>query len=358
MAMAAEAPIRLRVEFTRYRHLGAHSGYGQFVRHLSKDRFDVVQHGASDSDADLPAFMTPLRPWLRGLIARGGMPWYKLSDLTAELRALPVCLAHRCDIVHFLDGEHSAQFLPRWCRRSPLPAPRTVATFHQPPDVLRRLINRDLLRWFDRIVLVSPSQRPFFAGHVPEERLRVILHGVDDGFFRPAQDGNDSGRIRCITAGHWLRDWEVFEGVAKAFAGAEAVTFDVVSGGKAELARLPNVTLHDGLGDQELAGLYRAADVLFLPLVDATANNSLLEGMSSGLAVVTSDLEATRAYLPNGAGMLVDNQVGAFVGALETLAGDAPMRRRLGRAARARSQELAWRRMVREYQDLYCELAA
>ena len=80
--------------------------------------------------------------------------------------------------------------------------------------------------------------------------------------------------------------------------------------------------------------------------------------MSSGLAVVTSDLEATRAYLPNGAGMLVDNQVGAFVGALETLAGDAPMRRRLGRAARARSQELAWRRMVREYQDLYCELAA
>lgn len=356
--MAAEAPIRLRVEFTRYRHLGAHSGYGQFVRHLPKDRFDVVQHGASDSDADLPTFMTPLRPWLRGLIARGGMPWYKLSDLTAEMHALPGCLANRCDIIHFLDGEHSAQFLPRWCRRSPLPTPRTVATFHQPPDVLRQLINRDLLRWFDCIVLVSPSQRPFFAEHVPEERLRVILHGVDDGFFRPGQEGNDSTRIRCVTAGHWLRDWEVFEGVAKALAEVETVRFDVVSGGKVELGRLANVTLHNGLDDQELARLYRSADVLFLPLVDATANNSLLEGMSSGLAVVTTDLEATRAYLPNGAGILVENRVDAFVGALKTLSSDAPMRRRLGSAARARSQELAWRRMVQEYQDLYRQLAA
>jgi glycosyltransferase involved in cell wall biosynthesis len=358
MAMAADRPIRLRVEFTRYRHLGAHSGYGQFLRHLPKDRFRVVQHGASDSDADLPAILTPLRPWLRSRIARGGMPWYKLSDLTAELRALPACLAGRHDIVHFLDGEHSAQFLPRWCRRAPLPTPRTVATFHQPPEVLGRLINPGLLRWLDRIVLVSPSQRAFFAAHVSEERLRVILHGVDDDFFHPGKKANEGGGIRCITAGHWLRDWEIFEGVAKALAEVEAVRFDVVSGGRPELARLPNVTLHNGLGDQELAGLYRSADVLFLPLVDATANNCFLEGLSSGLAAVTTDLEATRAYLPNGAGLLVENRVDAFVGALTDLAHDVPLRRRLAGAARARSRELAWRRLVRDYQDLYRELAA
>lgn len=356
--MAAEKPIRLRVEFTKYPHLGAHSGYGQFVRHLSTDRFDVMQHGASDSDADLPFYLVPFRPCLRRFIARGGMPWYKLSDLTAEMRAVPGCIANRYDIIHFLDGEHAARFLPRWCRQSPLPTPRTVATFHQPPDVAREVVNCDLLRWFDCIVLVSPSQRPFFAEHVPEERLRVILHGVDDGFFRPGQERNDGSRIRCVTAGHWLRDWQVFEGVASALAETETIQFDVVSGGRAELARLPNVTLHNGLDDQELAGLYRSADVLFLPLMDATANNTLLEGMSSGLAILTSDLEATRAYLPNGAGILVENQVGAFVRVLKDLSGDVALRRRLGQAARARAEQLAWPRVARDYQELYGELAA
>lgn len=354
--MANDIMIRLRVEFTKYRHFGTHSGYSQIVQHLSRDLFHVVHHGASDSDADLPLFLAPFRPWLRSMLAQRGMPWYKLSDLTAEMRALPICVTKGCDIIHFLDGEHSPQFLPRYCQRFPLPTPRTVATFHQPPEIARNLINCDLLRWFDRIVLVSPSQWPFFAEHVPEDRLRVILHGVDNEFFRPGQKRNDGSKFRCITAGHWLRDWAIFEDVARAFAESKTVEFNVVSGGRPELGSLPNVILHNDLDDWSLADLYRSADVLFLPLTNATANNTLLEGMASGLAVLTSDLEATRAYLPNGAGILVENRVSAFVHAINTLLSDVAMRRRLGRAARARSEELAWPRIVHEYQGLYRQL--
>ena len=350
---------RIRFEFTRYPHWGGRSGYTQLVHQLDQRRFRAIAHGASDSDADLARWLTPIRPWLGRFIQRGRMPWYKLSDLNAEMAALAGCLRGRFDIVHFLDGEHSAQFLPRLVRTWRLSRVRTVATFHQPPEIARHVVNPDLLRWLDHIVLVSPSQLPFFQPHVPRDRLHVLLHGVDAGFFHPAPRPNATDRIRCITAGHWLRDWHVFESVASALAGDDGIAFDVVTNRKVDFRHLPNVTIHSGIDDSALASLYRSADVLFLPLVQSTANNSLLEGIASGLAGAITDLEAVRAYLPDGEALLVaDNQVDAFVAALRRLRQDVELRHELGRRARARAEALAWPRLIRRYEEFYAGVAA
>jgi glycosyltransferase involved in cell wall biosynthesis len=348
---------RIRFEYTRFPHWGGHSGYTQLIHQLDRRRFCAIPHGASDSDADLARWLAPVRPWLGRFIRRGRMPWYKLSDLNAEMAALAGCLMGRFDIVHFLDGEHSAQFLPRLVRR--LPGVRTVATFHQPPDVARQVVNPDLLRWLDHILLVSPSQLPFFEPHVPKDRLHVLLHGVDAGFFHPAPSPNPTDRIRCITAGHWLRDWRVFESVARALAADERIAFDVVTDRKLDLGHLPNVTIHADIDDAALASLYRSVDVLFLPLVQSTANNTLLEGIASGLAGVITDLEAVRAYLPDGEALLVaENQVDAFVAALQRLRHDVALRHALGRRARARAEQLAWPRLIRNYEDFYAGVVA
>ena len=53
------------------------------------------------------------------------------------------------------------------------------------------------------------------------------------------------------------------------------------------------VRLCTGLDDEALRELNRSAAVLFLPLREAAAN-ALLEAMSSGLPVVTTDRPATR----------------------------------------------------------------
>jgi glycosyltransferase involved in cell wall biosynthesis len=350
---------RIRFEYTRYPHWGGRSGYIQLAHRLDERCFRAIPHGASDSDADLARWLTPLRPWLGRFIRRGRMPWYKLSDLNAELEAMAGCLMGRFDIVHFLDGEHSAQFLPRLVRTCRLPAVRTVATFHQPPEIARQVVNTDLLRWLDHIVLVSPSQLPFFEPHVPKDRLHVLLHGVDARFFHPAPRPNPTARIRCITAGHWLRDWRVFESVARSLAGVDGIAFDVVTDRKVDFRHLPNVTIHSGIDDATLANLYRSVDVLFLPLVQSTANNTLLEGIASGLAGVITDLEAVRAYLPDGEALLVaDNQVDGFVEALRRLQRDVDLRHELGRRARARAEALAWPRIIRSYENFYTGVAA
>jgi glycosyltransferase involved in cell wall biosynthesis len=345
---------RIRFEYTRYPHWRAHSGYTQLVRHLDPQRFRTLLHGASDSDADL-AWLRPLWPLVRALIRRGRMPWYKLSDLNGELLALASCLAGRTDIVHFLDGEHSPQFLPRLLTLMALSKIKTIVTFHQPPQNARELVNRDLLRWVDHIVLVSPSQLPFFRGYVPEDRLHVILHGINIEFFRPAELRKDNDHLRCVTVGHHLREWRVLRDVVGAMP---EVRFDVVTGAETGLNGFENVRILGGIDDEALAELYRAADALLLPLSDSTANNALLEGMASGLPVVATDLPAVRAYLPEGGVLVPNNSAEGFIAALQSLIRNIPLRHAMGRSARVRAEELAWPRIVREYEALYARAAA
>jgi len=274
------------------------------------------------------------------------------GHLSAELLVIASCLAGRTDIVHFLDGEQARLFLLHLVRLAHLSRVKTVVTFHSPPEILRERVNGDLLRRVDQVVLVSPTQLPFFLPHVPEDRIDVILHGVDIEFFSPSILRKEARDFRCVTVGHWLREWNVLRRVASALP---EVIFDVVPAGRqTDLGGLANVHLHRDIEDAALAEVYRSADVLLLPLIDATANNALLEGMASGLPVVVTDLPAVRAYLPDCGGLFVPhNSVDGFIAALQSLQRDTGLRHALGRNARARAEQLAWPRLVPEYEALY-----
>jgi glycosyltransferase involved in cell wall biosynthesis len=353
-----ERAVRVRFLHTRYPHLGSHSGYVQFVRELDKGRFHCSVHASSDSDIDVPSWLMPIRPLYKRLVTRSQMRWYKQSDLHAELIAFGAGMAGRLDVVHFLDGEHSGRYMPRFVKATGRSCPKTVATFHQPPELLKDLLHVESLRWLDQIILVSPTQLEFFRPHVAEEKLNVILHGVDTAFFepKPGMNSSQSARpTRCITVGHWLRDWKTFGDVAREMP---EVQFDVVSGRDTGAESLANVRVHRGLDDHALAVLYREADILFLPLLDSTANNALLEGLASGLAVVSTDLGATRAYVPDGTAILLENRPGDFVRAIRRLTADAALLQEMKRRARARAEELSWPRLARTYEAFYSTLAA
>ena len=351
MLQGVKRPIRVRFVHTRYPHLGSHSGYVHFVESLDKSRFHCSVRATADDDGDVRPRFTPL---YKRLVARSAMPWYKQSDLHAELTALGAGIAGRFDVIHFLDGEHSPRYLPRILKGAGRVGLRTIATFHQPPALLKDLLHVESLRWLDQIVLMSPSQLEFFRQYVPEEKLAVILHGVDIDFFAPKSVVKLSHSLRCITVGHWLRDWKMFGYVARQMP---EVRFDVVSSRDCGAENLANVHMHRGLDDVALAELYREADILFLPLLDSTANNALLEGMASGLAIVASDLVATRAYVPNGTALLLQNRPEEFVGAIRRLSTDTALLRQLKVSARTRAEELAWPQVARCYEALYSRLA-
>jgi glycosyltransferase involved in cell wall biosynthesis len=349
--------IRIRAQYTRYPHWGAVSGPYHFAHYLDPGRFTIRLYDASDSDADLPLPSAALRRWLRRRVQRRGMQWYKLSDLNAELRALKKCLTGRFDIVHFIDGEHTGQYLPEWRDRLGLKRLKLVATYHQPSAALGDLVIKDVVARYDRIILLSPAQQSFFREFMPAEKLVTILHGINTDFWIPNPAPIDAGVFRCVTAGHYLRDWQTLRGVAERLSSDRTIEFHIVTNRDTGLEGLANVVHHRDIDDDALRIVYQTGSVLLLPLHDATANNTLLEGIACGLPVVSTELPSVRAYVSDDQAILLGGgNVEGMVDAVLRLRKDAAMRAWMAANARARAEMLSWRRVAGAYEALYAGL--
>lgn len=349
--------MRVEVCRTFYPHWGARSGIHQFLRFIDRNRFLVRERCVSDSDGDFPLKSERVRKVLRDVVRSHGMEWYKLSDLTVEMRILRRCLGERVDLVHYLDGEHSAQFLPLVLKRLGIRRPRFLATYHQPSELLGSLVREDVIRRLDRITVVSPEQLGYFRQVGVSSKVQVILHGIDTGHFSPGMRSRSGDVFKCVTVGHYLRDFNAVRAVAQKLSQRPEIQFQVVSGRAQGLEDLANVMVYKNVDDETLVRLYREADVLFLPLLQSTANNSLLEGIACGLPVVSTRLPSVKAYVPGPEAVLIpENDPDLLADALVELFENPGRRAAMGDAARARALELDWHRIGLQYEALYAEL--
>jgi glycosyltransferase involved in cell wall biosynthesis len=343
---------RVHLIRTRWSHWGAHAGIIRFAEYVDSP-VRIYDHAATHGDDDLPGVVRGrARVWLKRRVERT-MPWYTLSDLWAEAVAGVRCGLGRADIVHYLDPEHGVQYLPRLVRRLPWRI-RVIATFHQPPSMLPSILREDVVRSLDHATVVSPDQLEYFAQFLPEDRISVILHGIDTTYFQPAPYVADGDRWTCLTVGHNLRDFDVLRGIAQYFRADESVHFDVVAPRETGVEDLSNVTVHRNLSDADLRAMYQRADVLLLPLRAATANNALLEAFACALPAVVTDLPGIRAYAPGEESILIaGSETEPFVGAICRIREDRSLRARMALAARRRAEELSWERVGPAYGRLY-----
>jgi glycosyltransferase involved in cell wall biosynthesis len=342
---------------TKYPHWGRYSGMNQFLRFLDRSRFAPIEHLVPETDVDFPIKSTAIRSWLRHRIQRNGMPWYGLNDLWGELTTFGAYWGiHRPAVIHYLDGEHSAQYLLRI--RNGGRRPRTVATYHQPADVLAKVIRPEVVRRLDRIAAVAEDQAEFLAGLASADRVVVTPHGIDTDFFRPTPTPR-AGRpeFRCLAVGHNYRDYGAIRETARRLRD-KPVEFHVVSPRPTGMETEPNARSYRNLTDDELVRLYQECDVLLLPLTKVTANNAVLEAMSCGLPVISTDLPAMRLYVDDRSAILVPSNAAAdLADAVEELRLDDAKRQGMGRAARDRALALDWRRIAPMYEEIYRALA-
>ena len=105
--------------------------------------------------------------------------------------------------------------------------------------------------------------------------------------------------------GQWLRDFETLE---RAFSIINKIRPDVEldcviprSARNSEplirLARHNNVRWHCDLSPEHLRSLYQVSTLLFLPLVDATANNAIVEACACGLPIISTAVGGIPEYV-------------------------------------------------------------
>jgi glycosyltransferase-like protein len=240
----------------------------------------------------------------------------------------------------------------------------------------------------DRVLVVSEHWRRLLRDEY-EVEAAVVHNGVDTGRFAAA-DPALARRLReragaadrpLILSVGGIEPRKGSDTLMRAIAALRARGRDpvlAVVGGHsfqdyrayadAVLAMLPELGLRLGrdvvrLGtvpDGELAAWYAAADVLAFPSTKEGWGLAVLEAMSAGLPVVTSDLPVFLEYLRPGRDALVvpAGDPAALSRALAAVLDDPGLAADLRAAGLALSAVFTWARSASEHRAIYAGLAA
>jgi glycosyltransferase involved in cell wall biosynthesis len=246
------------------------------------------------------------------------------------------------------------------------PAVPVIAVLHQPPGGVDHGRGRtslqaplDRLAYRQARLLLAASKSladQLAAAGLDRERIRVVPPGRDvAAASAPARDLRCGRRVALLCVANWVRHkgiLELLEAIAR--LPPETATLHLAGDAEADPAyavrvrrRLAEpelsarVVVHGPLPRERVAALYAGADVFVLPGLRETYGTVFGEAMAFGLPVV-GWRAGNLPYLADDRhqGLLVaPGDVHGLSRALERLATDAPLRARLGEAARRRAQQ-------------------
>jgi glycosyltransferase-like protein len=154
--------------------------------------------------------------------------------------------------------------------------------------------------------------------------------------------------VHAVVGGHSFQDYRAYRDRVLASLPGLGLRLD------------DDVVLLGTVPDAELPGWYAAADVLAFPSTKEGWGLVVLEAMSAGLPVVTSDLPVFREFLTPGrdALMVPLDDPPALAAALAAILDDPELADRLRSAARATVERFSWARSAAEHQAIYASLAS
>ena len=191
----------------------------------------------------------------------------------------------------------------------------------------------------------------------------VVPTGVDTKFYTPAWERPANPRVRVLFVGS-LRPFKGPQVVLRAAAQHPTADFVIVGEGimAAELEvrvreeGLTNVEFERGLKPPALREQYRRADIFLFPSRWEGSPKVILEAAACGLPVI-----ARMDYKPE---TVVDGETG-FLGSsddevldhLAKLVANPELRRVMGRASRAHSEQFDWDLITRRWEKIFERLA-
>jgi len=306
----------------------------------------------------------------RGLDARARVP-FKAAEHLADMLRLRGTLD--ADVVHYqwltapgLDVHLLPPHRPRLL----------TAHYVLPPGASRRQVAaaRRVFGAMDTVVAHSEHG----AARLREEvgldpgRVRVIPHGAFDYLTRlpeekplPAELEGAGGPVVLFFG--LLRPYKGIENLLAAFRRLSGAELWIVGNPRMDVAPLRALAAETGgrvrfvtrfVEDAEIPAIFRAADLVVLPYLDAEHSGVLYTGLAFGKPMVMSAVGGFPEVAATGAGRLVEpGDVAALAAALAELTGDAGARDELSAAAqRAAAGPFSWEEAARLTLDLYREL--
>jgi glycosyltransferase involved in cell wall biosynthesis len=330
--------LRILCLAKRWSHHTASGGYDSIAAHLGGNTILRPDLGRGVGRAAEKAWN----------FFRGDKPYllkYGFEDRISEEYAFWTAWRTRADIVFVAYGDEQLDLLLRRARLLPGPL---VATFHLPSARTAsrfETTQREAMRRLGGAFVVASSEVVQFSEWLGEDKVAFVPHGVDTVSFTPGA-GNNTATARFVFVGLHLRDFEVAHMVADRCAreGLDAV-FEVVlpADRMGFFTGCANVRRHSNIAEAALICLYQNADALFLPLLDGTANNAILEALACGTPVISTRIGGIPDYVDKSSGwLLAPSDADEAFECVRMIISDRDRARVKREGARAKAESFAW----------------
>jgi glycosyltransferase involved in cell wall biosynthesis len=311
---------------------------------------DRCNDHSRSSGYDQICSLFPEAGWLSGrALEAGRMEWHR--DPAESGTSV-------CPIFHVIYGDCSGKALPELLRKR-FPKVRILSSTHQP---VRRLIEDRpacaALSASDAIVTVSKAQ----ARELNDSGLAIpiydIPHGVWTRVFRPPSGWSGGPRQDVLLVGSFLRDWNGAKRVVEVLARKGIRSFALGAGSRDHLTGGQHIEVLPRVSEAELAEMYHRSAALFLPFLDATASNALLEAMAAGCPVVCPRLPSLIEYLGSESDCFEAGRYDVAAARILHYVQNSPDRDAKGSVLMARAEQFDWACIKHHYAATYAEVVA
>lgn len=226
------------------------------------------------------------------------------------------------------------------------------------------------LRRADKIISVSNNTAKDIASayFIPKNRIRCVYNGVDDSFGKDSERTFDLPYILFVGSvepvKNLLRVIEAYGSISSRLPSEHILVVagpeDWGSSGAAELAHSlgieKNVVFTGEVSDKEIQGLYKHADLFVFPSLYEGFGLPVLEAMTCGTPVITSNTSSLPEVAGDAAVLIDPCDVEKIAGAMLRVLKDGDLRRELSLKGKERAKSFTWDRCARETLKVYKEV--
>jgi polysaccharide biosynthesis protein PslH len=204
-------------------------------------------------------------------------------------------------------------------------------------------------RWLkaaDHVLTVSETDREYFSGKIPKEKITVIPTGVDTNFFQPPATRVDEDCVVFTGAMDWLPNEdgivyfanEIMPRLQREIPGVKATIVGRNPSARVKALAGSNIEVTGRVED--IRPYVAEAAVYVVPLrIGSGTRLKIFEAMAMGKAVVSTTIGAEGLPVRDGKHLLLADSAPDFASRIVELLRDAPRREALGAAARKLVEE-------------------